>query len=260
MKATKLVTSAAVVTLGLTLLAPSVLAASATTYNGEGKITYKEGDGGTVPIDPEIVDPIEPPVKPNPENGPLRVEFATTLDFGEQDITANKGEYFAKEVEVTDAEDATKKANRGNFIQIADLRSLDDNGKTKGWNLTAELTEQFASAKNSTLNGAYLSYSNPFVNAVKPNENFNPSDEVQTVSNVDLKLNETKSMARAEVGRGFGVYTIEYGRPAATDNNQNGFTNDTKTSHKSVKLTVPANTPLQKEEYKSTITWTMNEL
>lgn len=261
MKATKLFTTAAVATLGFTLLAPTVLAkdaGDAKAYIGEGTITFEESGEKTDPIDPEIVDPVTPPVDPNENKGPLRMEFATTLDFGTQKATANKGVYNAQEIEVTKThEDGTKEQRkRGNYVQVADQRALDDNGKTKGWKLTAKLDKQFATENDvTTLDGATLTYNNAYVNA--PN---GKKDEVTAKSGVTLKLGEDKEMANAEAGKGFGVFTIEYGRPAATADNQNGFDEDTKTSDKSVVLEVLPNTPLQAKAYKAEILWTMNEI
>ncbi|MGX7024918.1 WxL domain-containing protein [Vagococcus hydrophili] len=270
MKSTKLVTTAAVATLGLTLLAPSVLAAGveeAKELNGKGTIEYVEDNGPVDPIDPEIVTPIvDPPGEKNDKAGSLRVDFISQLNFkgdgadGKAKITTNQGKYNAAEATYKkDINGVSTDVKRGNWVQVTDKRTLNDEGIAAGWTLSAKLSKQFTTGK-STLNGATIAYNNPYV-SMKTATGMVESDQVKTVAGNVLKLDESKVMANAEKGKGFGTYTVEYGRPAADAENANGFTEDTKTSHKSVELTVPANTPLQAgKKYEAEITWTMAEL
>lgn len=266
MKATKLVTTAAIATLGLTLLAPSALAAGE-VWTGAGDITFSEDTGTKNPTDPEKPGEIDPPGKVNPTGGPFAINVVSDLHFkgdntdGTAKITTNKGEFWASKPVGTGE---GKELERGNWVQVTDMRSVDKNGP-KGWKLSAALTKQFANESDDTqkIEGATITYSNPVVTAEKDPE---PRPDLLTGSNpvftagADkvLEFNENGSpsveMATAKSGSGFGTYYLQFGRSSTIQ----GVTEDTTAS--SVKLTVPANTPVAAKKYTAEITWTLADL
>lgn len=257
MKATKLVTTAALAALGLSVLAPSVLAAP-DSLPGSGEITFKEGTDPNPPVDPE--DPeeeVDPPGPVNPEGGPLTIDFVGDLKFGTQNITPNEGIYYAAEASTT-LKGGGSAIKRGNWVQITDQRAVTAAGEL-GWNVKAELTEQFtAPVSGSVLSGSTLTYSNPVVTT--ETDTSGTIGGITPVNNVTLEYVEggggSETMVSAEPGHGFGTYSIQYGRAAGFG----GLTESTKTSNKSIQLVVPANKPLAKETYTAEITWTIEEL
>ena len=84
--------------LGLSLVAPVLAqAADSAEYNSNGQITFEPNTDPTNPIsptDPDPENPIKPvdptdPDGPNPgTNGPLSIDFASSLYFGTQKITS----------------------------------------------------------------------------------------------------------------------------------------------------------------------------
>lgn len=273
MKATKLVTTAAVATLGLTLLSPVVLAADeASTFGGRGTVTFKEDDGEEPTGDPEEkTELITPPTEEvNNKKGPLRVDRVTTLNFGEHNISTKKGLYTAAAVKdtSTDKDKNEKEIVRGNWIQVTDKRQAGNDGLAKGWKLSATLSKQFQTS-TAQIKGATIKYENPLLT-------FKDEDGSTTNPRQDLLADGTKfkktamdelkakedgtagdsvEMISATKGNGFGTYYLQFGR-----NKDYGGTNGEDTTGKSVTLMVPANTPLQEAAYNAEITWTISEL
>ncbi len=252
MKTKKIITTAALVSFGVTLLSPIALAESKSTA-GEGTITYKEDKGKE-----EVVDPEDPkkPVEPgdgghNEDEGALRVDFVSHLRFTEDaKITTNAGTFYANPTKVkplTSGEGETPvygdPVERGNFVQITDKRALKE-GKSAGWKLSAELTKQFTTGK-SELKGATLDYVMPTVNS--KSGTVDPADVVAKGFELS-KDGGGANVLTAAAEKGWGTYTVEYG--TAKD----------ATMDKGVKLTVPANTPLEAAKYTAEITWTISEL
>lgn len=261
MKATKLVTSAAVAVLGFTLIAPTVLAESPAGQDlpkqltGNADITYTEDTTTNPPVDPEIpTDPVTPPGPVNPEGGPISVDFVSDLHFGTQSIQTAKGVYNAAEAKTKNSKD--EEIKRGNWVQVTDKRSIGKDGPA-GWTLKAQLTQQFKNADNNELKGATLTYTNPVVTS--KTDQSGTIAGITPVGNVELSYDAqgtSSPMATAEKGSGFGTYFIQYGREAGFG----GVTEENKTSGESIKLTVPEYTPLAASQYNAKITWTIEEL
>lgn len=273
MKATKLITTAAVATLGLTLLSPTVLAAKtpeqiaeaerAKTLTGKGKVTFEESNTKTDKGDPEEETIIDVPGVVNPDGGPLRVDFVSELDFGVQEIKLAGGVYNAAA-----AEDKTNNKIRGNFVQVTDSRGAGDDGVSKGWELKAKMSKQFETAdKTSKIKGASISYLNPVVTYKEDKGSVQtPRPDVAldkakyeangaAILSVDENGNgNEETMLTAKKGNGLGTYYLQFGR------NKDYSKQADDTTASSVKLTVPANLPLKQSEYTADITWTINEL
>lgn len=258
----KIMTTAVLTAFAGVLIAPTVLAAPE-ALTGEGTITYEQDNSTTGPKDPEKpTDPVDPVGPTNPDGGPLAVDYLSNLKFkgtnanGSAAIGTAQGLYYADEVttKVTGTADDIK---RGNWVQVTDKRALGTTGKPAGWTLSATLSKQFTSTNGNVLNGATITYANPFVNTnAEANISNGTIDGVTANNNITLSLNNSAEMVAAADEKGWGTYTVEYGRPAGVA----GLDDTTKTSDKSILLTVPANTPLAAETYTAEITWTIAEL
>ena len=265
MKLQKFTCAAVLSALVLGAVAPTAFAAEeARSIPGKGTIQYtindeSENEGNEV-IDPEnpdekvTVDP-EEGGNNNDKKGELRVEFLSNLKFGEQKITTGAGEYFA---EATNAKNkAGEDIQRGNFIQVTDQRA---DGTPAGWVLKAEVTKAFTNKDSVSLDGAQITYTLPFVNSTQKAVNFPVAEPSVTLE----AGTGSKDMAKAELGKGWGAYAIEYGRPsldAAGKVVEDGSGEVKSTMEEAVKLNVPANTPLDiTTAYEAEITWTIAEL
>lgn len=265
MKSTKLVTTLALSSLALLLAAPSVLAENeaAKSLKGNGYIEYIKDDSPNPPTDPEKPDPVDPqpPVGPvNPNKGDLSIDMVTDLNFkgdgegGKAKITTNQGVYRAAAVNgKSNGQDIT----RGNWVQITDKRPLVKDTPA-GWTVTAELTKQFTNPDEGTLKGATIDYTNPLVTSKEVDGSASNivTTDIQSLSQKLEFGGGSKEMAKAEAGKGWGTYYVQYGRASGFG----GLTDETETASKSVILTVPANTPLAAEKYAAEITWTIAEL
>lgn len=264
MKLQKLVATSVLATLGLGLVAPQALALEEATFiKGNGTVTFEENDDPTHNGE-DVEDPENPGTEVVPEpgegennndkKGTLRVDFVSNLKFDKQKITTGKGEYFATPTNVVlKNEDNTpgETVQRGNFVNITDKRASDSaTTAAKGWVLNAEMTKGFTSSVEtgeSVLKGANITFTNPFVNSTQDEVNYPTA-----FSSVVLQQGETMKMASADAGKGWGSYSIEYGRPEVDG--------QAATMGESVKLTVPAETPLLTTAYTAEITWTIAAL
>lgn len=244
MKARKLVGTVLLSALTFGLAIPNVLAAGE-SLPGRGTVTFEEDDTITKPTDPEepgkpvVVDPEEGTEQT--EQGPLSVDFVSVLKFGSNKLTPNAArEYYATPTAVTNAGAAV---TRGNYVQVTDKRT----GTSKqGWKLSAAITTPFTNTvTNHVIDTASIAFSNPFVNSTQ-------ADVADVTANGALLLTSdgtVDEVATAPVDKGWGTYTIAYGK-----------TEDTNIGT-SVKLTVPTATPLDIDDpYVATITWTVANL
>lgn len=86
----------------------SVAAADGGEYTSNGVINYVPNTETTDPVDPldpeqpvTPVDPTNPDGKPNPgTNGPLSIDFASSLVFGEQKITSKTQTYYLYDTKI----------------------------------------------------------------------------------------------------------------------------------------------------------------
>ena len=269
MKSQKLVCVAVLSALVLGAMGPTSLAAEeARSIKGKGTIQYIEDDDsdneGNQVIDPENPEEKldvdgEEGTNTNDKKGTLRVDFLSHLKFGDQNkITTKTGEYFAS---ATNGNKVVGGApvKRGNFIQVTDKRG----DGSKGWTLSAEVTKPFTNEAGAVLDGAELTYTLPFVNSTQKKENY-PVAEPTVLLETTGATKSSMKMAAAEDGKGWGAYTIEYGRPSLDNQGQvveDGTGSVKPTMEEAVKLTVPANSPLNiKTAYVAEITWTIAEL
>lgn len=267
MKLQKLTSTAILGALALSLAAPTVLAGPAESLSGKGTIQYKENDESDDKDTENVTDPENPEEdleideengeNNNDEKGTLRVDYLSHLKFGEQKVQTSAGEYFATPTIAT-VKETGKEVKRGNFVNVTDQRA---SGTPQGWTLTATVETPFTNKDGEILKGAQITYSNPFVNAADTTSL--PVAENLVVLETTGNVN-TPKMASAVAGTGWGSYSIEYGRPSLDDQNnvvEDGTGSVKETMSKSIKLNVPANTPLDiTTPYEAKIVWTMAQL
>ncbi|MGO2265267.1 MAG: WxL domain-containing protein [Vagococcus salmoninarum] len=271
MKLQKFTCAAVLSALVLGAVGPTAFAVEeARSIDGKGTIQYIENDDSSNE-GKEVVDPENPDEKldidkeegenNNDKKGTLRVDFVSHLDFGaENKISTGAGEFFATPTKGLNK--AKEEVSRGNFIQVTDQRG----DGIKGWTLSAEVTKPFTNTAGDVLNGAQITYSNPFVNSDQEDKTNLPTPTSVVVLDTTGDTVSSKVMLSADAAKkqGWGAYTIEYGRPSLDDQQvvvEDGTGVVPATMGESVKLDVPANTPLNiATAYEATIVWTIAEL
>lgn len=252
-------------TLSSLAISEIALASEADALDQTGKVTV-EGSGTTKPVDPENpgtdVDPGEGPST----EGTLRIDYASSLDFGRAQITEKNRTYNARAQLFKDDTPA-----RGSYIQITDER--DD---AYGWTLQVKQTTQFTNSviqdkENQQLTGAVLSldkgWANSFGASIAP-----------TVTRDTIAINEigqAYQVARADAGGGTGTWTIEFGSSGTEKAQANTLTPETDAAGKAlidetyqkqayrnsaISLSIPDSTKIYPVQYQTELTWILSEI
>lgn len=242
MKLTKIVTVSTLVVLGSLTVATGVNAADGGVYGSNGRIQFTPNTDPTNPVDPidptEPIDPIDPidPEGPNPgTNGPLSIDFASSLDFGVQKITSVTETYQAASQLFKDK--AGVEQEGPNFVQVTDNR-----GTEAGWTLTVKQDGQFTSTTGKVLTGAAVTLDNGEVSTASDSV----APEVVTTNTLKTDGTAHKVMAAAEE-QGAGTYLTRWG-------------SDVPTAKTSISLEVPGSTTKYAEVYSTSFTWTLTDV
>lgn len=228
------------------------------------------GFTGTLP-DSGIRDPEHPENRVDPgespsTTGPLRIDFVPQLDFSRNKMSEKTVAY---PVQAQLFKDNT--AARGNFIQITDTRS-----EALGWTLHLRQESQFENknSPNKELKGAVLSFNHSWVNSTT-DRSLAPTVSKEVI-HLD-QIGDTYNLAKAEVGKGSGIWSISFGastenpmtmpptlRPK-TDATGNAvldarFGNKQVMENEAITLSVPGKTKKDPVSYTTVLTWLLAEL
>lgn len=174
------------------------------------------------------VDPVDPtnPNKPNPEvpgtgnTGPLTIDHASSIEFGEQEIKEKEAVYNAK--------------TEHPYVQVTDRRATG-----AGWTLKASIDEFNSEDKKKTLKGAELSLKNGTIKSTSGNVSEKPKG-------YDVNLNkDLQVVMQAGTDQGMGTWVDAFS--GTKDNNAN------------VQLKVPAGSARAKQNYSSVIRWELTD-
>lgn len=221
--------------------------------NTDAQVKFIEDDSKTEPVNPLDPDP-EKPVKPvdptNPDkpyepgtgtNGPLSLDYASVLDFGQQKISVNNEIYYAKPQKLfqDDGKTIDPSSAKPNYAQVTDKR-----GGEKGWSLNVKQNGQFKSVKkDKELVGAEITFKNGTAKSISTSQKPRTVKETFTLKTDGLG-SEDKVMAAAE-GEGFGTWVYNFGDDSNMD--------------KSIELSVPGSTAKEADVYKTSLTWTLSD-
>lgn len=195
-------------------------------YNSEGHVNFVPDDS--------VVPPVGPPVGPwEPgTNGPLSIDYASTLEFGENKITSADQVYNATPQDMEDG------STRPNWVQVTDVR-----GGEQGWGLQVKQNAQFESATGKTLNGAVIKFMNGNV------DNQYSESAAPTTFTEGFELSpggELQDVISAKAGEGAGTWVYQFG--------------DDTTKGESITLSVPGKTTKYNEAYSTQLTWTLTDI
>jgi len=201
-----------------------------------------EDEGGNGDVDP--VDPTKPtePTEPG-TSGPLSLDYASALDFGEQKISVKDQTYYAKPQLFRDKDGNIDKENPApNYAQITDKR-----GGEKGWSLSVKQNGQFTSeTEGKELTGAEITFNNGQTASASSSDA--PSTVKESFSlSPDGNGNAEQVMAASE-GEGWGTWIYRFGDK------------DKDNIDKSIELNVPGSTQKDADTYKTSLTWSLSDV
>lgn len=223
------------ITMGIVILSSIILpiTAVAAEYTSNGAITFGTDNDPTKPVDPtdpeKPVDPVDStdPTGPNPGTaGPLSIDFASSFQFGNQKITSETMDYYAK------LQEFTSSSAGPNYVQVTDKR-----GTQEGWSLSVVQQGQFKTAQNEVLEGASLSISSGTAISVTDKQ-YAPT----VVEHHTFVPNSEMNLVNAPAGKGMGTWIYRFGADASE-----GAT--------AVKLNIPGRSVKLAKEYRTTLTW-----
>lgn len=226
------------------------------TYNSNGKVGF-EANKSTKPVDPvDPTDPTKPPVTPvdptdpngpNPGTaGPLSIDYASSIDFGLNEISNEDKVYYANPQTYSGDVDDT-----ANYVQVTDRR-----GTNAGWSLSVKQNGQFKNdtTQNKELTGSKISLvagtvTSPTTNAVFP---------TTTVAELDPTGEATSPILSAAKTQGSGTFANSFGeletvKITVADEEKDVIKNT------GISLAVPGNTPKDAVDYTTSLTWILTD-
>ncbi|MGG5342046.1 hypothetical protein IGI58_002010 [Enterococcus sp. AZ020] len=242
----KLISSLALSALVLGIATPA-LADEATS---NATVTFVEDEGPTDPGNPGEPDPDPDPGEPDPEpgggggeNGPLRIDYVSHMQFGEQKISGSTKAYHPLLAKWNYEEGSVYIPQ---FIQITDNRGTND-----GWDLQVERTE-FHTADDDILAGAELKITNgEVVNMGDAPSSATPATVNKTVT---IPVGSAAKVMAAKEDQGMATWSYSFGEPK----DRNEASTNPKDENQDVTLSVPGTSKkIANAEYSSELTWTL---
>ena len=218
----------------------------------EAQVKFIEDDSKQPPVDPtdpdtdNPKDPIDPTDPDNPveegTNGPLSLDYASILDFGEQLISTKNQTYYASP-QLFRGDDGNPDENNPVplYVQVTDKRSGE-----KGWSLSVKQNGQFKSETNKKeLTGAEITFYSG--NVYSYSESAQPSVVKSQFSLTPDGTGAAQKVVEANKSEGFGTWVYRFGESANND-------------YSAVSLSVPGSTVKENDTYTTSLTWTLNDV
>ncbi|PFR68567.1 cell surface protein, partial [Bacillus cereus] len=210
------------------------------TYNSNAVVEFSPDSGIiTPPVDPtdpekptEPTDPTNPEEKPNPgTEGPLSIDFASSLDFGVNKISNKDETYYANAQKLRSGKYVP------NYVQISDTRGVND-----GWTLTVQQEGQLSNAttQHKELTGSQIKFVDPTVTSKTVDSPPTPAEEIT----LDPSGAESLVMS-AEKNAGSGLWVDSWG----TVEEMTGDRGEKVQKTKAISLSIPGQTPKDAVKY-----------
>ncbi|MGX6962980.1 WxL domain-containing protein [Vagococcus xieshaowenii] len=216
--------------------------------------TNPDPDPGIPVIPTDPTDPTNPPTEPPVgTDGPLSIDFVSTLYFGENKITGKTENYSARAQGLFVGEDFK---NVTNYAQVTDKR-----GTLEGWILSVKqdtpfMTEASENNKVHELVGAELSFKNAYIST------HSEDPEVSTIKEKHIFVSgQEEEVLSTSKGHGGGTFTYNMGSPESLvvqDGDNENLKDDEKVIiNKDINLNVPGKAVKKAEKYSTTLIWTL---
>lgn len=223
-----------------------------------GIIQFTPDTNPTDPVDPNDPDPANPikpwdPFTPNHEAvpgtaGPLSLDFASSLNFGNNKITNKDTIYYAEPQFLwnDDKSDFNPSSARPNYVQVTDKR-----GTNSGWTLTLQQQGQFKNEQtlNKELTGAALSFVNGKATSI-----IKDVAKPKTFDIIDLIPGETVNVMAAEKDAGAGTWVNYFGEIETIE-----VEGEMVQKNKAISLFVPGTTAKDAVKYETELLWTLTD-
>lgn len=255
MKFMKLISiSAAAMTLVGTVGTTVLAAETSAEYKSNAGVEFIPNTDITNPVDPENPDPTDPvvpidptdPDGPNPgTNGPLSIDYASSLDFGQNKITNSDQTYYAAAQGFSGGSIAGE--YRGNYVQVSDNR-----GTSEGWTLSLKQEGQFTSKtakKYKVLDGTQLTFASATA------ESNATGVTAPTVKDFSLVPDESIVVMQAANLAGDGTWVDRFGKAEVMK-----IDGKDVQKNKAISLAVPGKTPKEATKYVTELTWTLSDV
>lgn len=256
MKKIASLTTAALTALGLLIADGATAQAASVDYSSNGLVEFIPNPDPSKPIDPVNPDPTNPvtpvdptdPSGPKPgTDGPLSIDYASSLDFGVNKITNKDEVYYARAQKYAGTKPATS-----NYVQVSDNR-----GNNAGWTLKVKQNGQFkaTSTLNDTLTGSEVKLVNPTVasnsTAVFP----------AAAATIQLDPAGTESLVMsANANQGAGTYVERWGTAETVKEKDRNNAEVDVDVNKAITLSVPGSTPKDAVKYSTKLTWNLSDV
>lgn len=246
--------SFAMLSISAAAIAPT---AEAKEYHSNGIVEFVPNDEITPPVDPENpdpekpvdpVDPTEPGGEPEPGTaGPLSIDYVSSFDFGKNKISNKDETYYAM------AQHYNGHSDSPNYLQVTDNR-----GTNGGWTLTVAQNGQFMAEKkvqHNNLLGAQITLADP---ELKSNARSVLKPDAASTIHVD-PAGAVSLVLTAKSGIGSGTWD-EYWGKVEPFVSKSVLPKQSYNITKAVSLSVPGSTPKDAVTYKTSLTWTLNDI
>jgi hypothetical protein len=258
MNKVSLFAAAAVAAVAISTVGP-VFADDGGQYNSKGSVAFTPSTETTNPVDPLNPDPDNPILPSNPDGstpdagtaGPLSLDFASSLDFGIQQITSSTKNYNASAQKYTD-KDGNNETSGPDFVQLTDNR-----GSFAGWTLSVKQDGQFKTASGTELDGAAVTFgsaehasTNGTEDGVSTINSFtlNPDAGAIPVMSGEAATNDTNGTS--------GTHLVRFGdKTALSETDVNGDGSSRGTTDTAIKLNVPGKSAKLATKYATTFNW-----
>ena len=208
----------------------------------QGSVTFKLPETNPEIIIPEgeteeIIDPEEGGPS---SNGPLRIDFASNINFGVQEISATDKTYNAL---LNNYTTASGDAYVSTFAQITDNR-----GTNGGWELSLAATEFTIAGTSSTIENAQLK----IVDVPNVTNDFGYHTDTNPVGKATGNIIGGEApIATAQINQGMGQWHVTLGETGKKSE---------LSENKAIQLEVPGRSQtLPGATYTSTLTWTLSD-
>lgn len=240
--------------------------ATENSLGSDGSIKVEVSDT-TVPVDPENPEDTVNPGEGPSTKGTLRIDYASSLDFGDVQITESERVYKGLAQQFF-----SDTAARGSYIQITDQRTT-----STGWTLQVKQNHPFRNsviqnADEQELIGSVLSLDKAWANSSSSSDAPNVTRET-----IALSANNTAyELATATVGTGRGIWTISFGASKTNTDNQEAtlapvidqagnpvideLYNKPMYSNSAITLSIPEKVKIHPVYYETEITWILAAL
>ncbi|WP_165005763.1 WxL domain-containing protein [Enterococcus sp. ZJ1668] len=236
---------------------PANVTAAVQNYDSRAFMEFKSGSEFPGIVDPENPDPNHPVYPEDPTNpdgpeqgtkGPLSIDFASSFDFGNHEISNKDQSYFARP-------QTYKEGNvTPNYVQITD-----DRGTGGGWVLKIKQKGQFTAtekAEYETLDGAEILLTHP-----KLESNSIEQRKPVPANNIRLDPNGAESVViTAPSGTGMGTWVDHWGEIRETTETDSHRRSQVVSINDGVILEIPGTTPKSAVTYRTQLIWTIADI